>query len=172
MPFLALGTVAFVVTGLPLALSAETLFQQVGLVIPVLLWPLFAVAGWRAIRRRDVTAHRAWMTRLYAVTFFAVAARMIVPLLLLVQLPWILTVYGGDVERVVERSVPVGQWLGWIVDLAIAEWLIRRRVRSRADGDDRRGSRVESAQGVGEEPAGRAHATRGGSASVDVQEDA
>ena len=125
--FLGLGSVAFVVTGLPLALTAESAFARVGLTVPVLLWPVLAVTGWRAIRRRDVAAHRAWMTRLYALTFFAVTARMVVPLLLLLQLPWILTTYDGDVGRVVDRTVPVGQWLGWIIDLAVAEGALRRR---------------------------------------------
>lgn len=125
--FLGLGTAAFVGTGLPLALTAETPFARVGLTVPVLLWPVLAVAGWRAIRRRDVAAHRAWMSRLYAVTFFAITARLVVPLLLLAQLPWIITTYDGNVARVVERTVPVGQWLGWIIDLAVAEWLLRRR---------------------------------------------
>jgi uncharacterized membrane protein YozB (DUF420 family) len=124
--FLGLGTVAFVVTGLPLALTAGTTFARVGLTVPVLLWPVCAVVGWRAIRRRDVAGHRAWMTRLYAVTFFAITARMVVPLLLLAQLPWILTTYDGDVDRVIGRTVPVGQWLGWMIDLAVAEWLLRR----------------------------------------------
>lgn len=124
--FLGLGAVAFVVTGLPLALTAETLFARVGLTVPVLLWPVFAVAGWRAVRRRDIATHRAWMIRVYAVTFFAVSARLVVPLLLLVQLPWILTTYDGDVDRVIGHTIPVGQWLGWIIDLAVAEWLVRR----------------------------------------------
>jgi hypothetical protein len=26
----------------------------------------------------------------------------------------------------VERSIPYGQWLGWIINLAVAEYVIRR----------------------------------------------
>jgi len=125
--FLVVGVAAFVGTGIPLALTTpHGAVTRYGVLIPALLWPLLAVAGWRAIRRRDVEAHRAWMLRLFAVTFFAVSARLIVPVLLLLQLPVMGAWYDGDVERAVEASIPVGQWLGWIVNLAIAEAVIRR----------------------------------------------
>ena len=48
------------------------------------------------------------------------------PLLLLVQLPIMQSRYGGDVEVAVEASIPYGQWLGWIINLAIAETIVRR----------------------------------------------
>jgi uncharacterized membrane protein YozB (DUF420 family) len=124
--FLGLGVVAFVVTGLPLALTAESTVARYGLLVPVLLWPVFAVAGWRAIRRRDIATHRRWMIRLYAVTFFAITARMVVPLLMLLQLPMLSAWYGGEVEQMVEATIPIGQWVGWIVNLTIAEWVLRR----------------------------------------------
>jgi uncharacterized membrane protein YozB (DUF420 family) len=124
--FLALGVVAFFLTALPLALTTASDFGRVGLIIPTLLWPVLATAGFRAIRRRDVASHRAWMTRLFALSFFAITARMIVPLLLLAQLPLLLGRYDGEIDRALAIAIPLGQWLGWIVDLAIAEWLIRR----------------------------------------------
>ena len=34
--------------------------------------------------------------------------------------------YGGDVQAAVSASIPYGQWLGWIVNLTIAEIIIRR----------------------------------------------
>jgi uncharacterized membrane protein len=124
--FLLLGVVGFVVTGLPLALTTDSTVARYGLLVPVLLWPVFAVAGWRAVRRGDVTTHRRWMIRLYAVSFFAITARMVVPLLMLLQLPVLSAWYDGEVEQMVEATVPLGQWIGWIVDLAVAEWVIRR----------------------------------------------
>ena len=66
------------------------------------------------------------MIRLYALTFFAITARMVTPLLLLLQAPVVPSRYDGDVQAAVEASIPYGQWLGWIVNLAIAEWIIRR----------------------------------------------
>lgn len=126
--FLLLGSVAFVVTGLPLALTTANDVARYGLLVPVLLWPVFAVAGFAAIRRRDVTGHRRWMIRLYAVSFFAITARMVVPVLMLLQLPVLGSRYGGDVEVMVEATVPIGQWLGWIVNLTIAERVIRHGI--------------------------------------------
>lgn len=124
--FLLLGSVAFLGTALPLALTAESDVARAGLLVPTLLWPVFAVAGFRAIRGHDVAAHRAWMLRLFAVSFFAITARLVVPLLMLAQLPVLGSRYGGDVEAMVEATVPIGQWLGWIVNLTIAELVIRR----------------------------------------------
>lgn len=124
--FLVLGAVAFPVLGLPLALTVEDDLARAGLVVPTLLWPVFAVAGVRAIRRGDRAAHRAWMLRLFAVSFFAITARMVVPVLMLLQLPVLGAWYDGDVERMAEASIPVGQWLGWIVNLVIVERVLRR----------------------------------------------
>jgi uncharacterized membrane protein len=126
--FLALGTVAFVATGVPLALSTPNGdVTRVGVLLPALAWPVVAVVAFRAIRRRDVAVHRRWMIRLYALTYFAITARLVVPLLLLLQAPVMGSRYDGDVQAAVEASIPVGQWLGWIVNLAVAEWIIRRR---------------------------------------------
>jgi uncharacterized membrane protein len=128
--FLGLGTVAFVCTGIPLALTTpDGNTTRFGVLLPALAWPVVAVTAWRAIRRRDVARHREWMIRLYAITFFAITARMVTPLLLLAQVPVMSSEYGGDVQAAVSASIPYGQWLGWIVNLAIAELIIRRTKR-------------------------------------------
>lgn len=125
--FLVVGTLAFVVTGIPLALTTPSGdLTRFGVLVPALLWPVVAVAGFRAIRHRDVVRHREWMIRLYALTFFALTARLVTPLLLLAQVPVMQRRYAGDVPSAVEASIPYGQWLGWIIDLAVAEWIIRR----------------------------------------------
>jgi uncharacterized membrane protein len=125
--FLGLGTVAFVLTGIPLALTTpDGNLTRFGVLVPAVLWPCFAVVAFRAIRAGDVTRHREWMTRLYALTFFAITARMVTPLLLLVQVPVMQSRYDGDVQAAVSASIPYGQWLGWIVNLAVAEYIIRR----------------------------------------------
>jgi uncharacterized membrane protein YozB (DUF420 family) len=134
--FLVLGTLAFVVTGIPLAVTTpDGDLTRYGVLVPALLWPVLAVTGWRAIRRGDVVRHREWMLRLYAVTFFAITTRMLVPLMLLVQVPMMSRWYDGDVQAAVSASIPVGQWLGWMVNLAVAEWIIRR-TRSKPDRVD------------------------------------
>ena len=91
------------------------------MLVPAVLWPCFAVVAYRAIRAGDVVRHREWMTRLYAVTFFALTARMVTPLLLLVQVPIMQSRYDGDVQAAVSASIPYGQWLGWIINLLIAQ---------------------------------------------------
>jgi uncharacterized membrane protein YozB (DUF420 family) len=125
--FLGLGTVAFVLTAIPLAITTpDGNLTRYGVLVPAVLWPLLAVAGWRAIRRGDVVRHREWMVRLYAVTFFAITTRLLVPVLLLAQVPVMQSRYGGDPQAAVSATIPYGQWLGWILDLAIAEVVIRR----------------------------------------------
>jgi uncharacterized membrane protein YozB (DUF420 family) len=131
--FLGVGTVAFVLTGVPLAVTTpDGDITRYGVLMPALLWPALAVAGWRAIRRGDVVRHREWMCRLYAVTFFAITTRLLVPLMLLVQVPVMQSRYDGDVEAAVEATIPYGQWLGWMINLLIAE-LVIRRWRARPD---------------------------------------
>jgi uncharacterized membrane protein YozB (DUF420 family) len=125
--FLGVGTVAFVLTGIPLAITTpDGDITRYGVLIPALLWPALAVTGWRAIRSGDVVRHREWMVRLYAVTFFAITARLLVPLMLLVQVPLMDSRYDGDVRAAVDAMIPYGQWLGWILNLLIAELVIRR----------------------------------------------
>ena len=75
------------------------------------------------------------MTRLYALTLFAITARMVTPLLLLLQVPVMGSWYGGDVQAAVSASIPYGQWLGWIVNLTIAEIIIRRTRRTGLTGN-------------------------------------
>jgi len=141
--FLLVGAVAFVVTGLPLALTVEDDLARAGLLVPPLLWPVVAGAGLAAVRRGDVARHRAWMLRLFALSFFAITARLVVPLLMLPQVPMLDTWYGGDVERMVEATLPIGQWLGWIVNLAVVELVLRRERGAHVDPDPSRGGAVK-----------------------------
>jgi uncharacterized membrane protein len=125
--FLGFGTVAFVLTGIPLAITTpDGNLTRFGVLVPAVLWPPVAVTAFRAIRGGEVERHREWMTRLYAVTFFAITARMVTPLLLLAQVPIMQSRYDGDVQAAVSASIPYGQWLGWIINLLLAELIIRR----------------------------------------------
>ena len=56
--------------------------------------------------------------------FLAVTARVLVPLLLLVQAPF----RGAEAMGELANSmIPVGQTLGWVVNLIVVETVIRRR---------------------------------------------
>jgi uncharacterized membrane protein len=68
-----------------------------------------------AVRRRDFVAHGAWMTRGYAI---GMGAGMQV----LTHLPWFIFV-GKPGETA--RTILMGA--GWVINIAAAEWIIRRR---------------------------------------------
>lgn len=124
--YLLLGVVPSGLFGIPIVLLSGQLITQIGLLIPAVGWLVTAWLAVRAIRRRDLEGHRSWMTRNYALTFLAVTARILVPLMLLVRLP-----FTGETLRAAADSVPsvipIGQVLGWVLNLVIAEIVIRRR---------------------------------------------
>ena len=75
------------------------------------------VLGFTTIRRGDVNGHRAWMTRGYAIGLGA-ATQM-------------LTLMVGEIiagpPSEFSRALLMGA--GWVINLAIAEWAIRKRLR-------------------------------------------
>ena len=73
------------------------------------------VLGYLAIRRRDYLQHGAWMMRGYAIGLGAGTQ-------VLTNVPWFLLV---GVPNVTTRAILMGA--GWVINLAVAEWLIRRR---------------------------------------------
>ncbi len=73
------------------------------------------VLGFTAIRRGDVLGHRAWMTRAYAIALGAgTQALTQVVASLIVSPPTAL-------------SIGLAMGAGWVINLAVAEWAIRRR---------------------------------------------
>ncbi|WP_448808999.1 DUF2306 domain-containing protein [Agromyces bauzanensis] len=90
------------------------------------------VVAFLAIRRGDVPTHSAWMTRAYAIGLGAGTQ-------VFTHLPWTL-VFGAPDENV--RAVLMGA--GWVINLAVAEVVIRRRAaRSRVGSrPSRRSGRV------------------------------
>lgn len=86
------------------------------------------ILGFAAIRRGDVLGHRAWMLRAYAIGLGA-ATQM------LTQMAGVV-IAGPPTE--LSRALLMGA--GWAINLAIAEWAIRKRQR----GPARRASAVAS----------------------------
>jgi len=73
------------------------------------------VLGFAAIRRGDVLGHRAWMTRAYAIGLGAgtqVLTGMAASLI---------------VSRPSALSAALAMGAGWVINLAVAEWSIRKR---------------------------------------------
>lgn len=71
--------------------------------------------GVAAVRRRDFKRHSAWMIRAYAI---GIAAGTQV----FTHLPWVLTASKPD-----ETARTLAMTAGWVINIAVAEWAIRRR---------------------------------------------
>lgn len=81
------------------------------------------VLGLVAIRRRDIRTHQRWMARSYAVAQGAGTQAVVLgPMVFLVGQP------GGNLKA-------AGMAFGWVLNLVVAEWLVRR---SQADQSSRR----------------------------------
>lgn len=127
--YLFAGVLPSALAGIPVALLSGRLLTQVGLTVPFLGWLVTGGLAVLAARRGDLTAHRAWMMRNLALTFLAVTARVLVPVMLVGLLP---VVGAAGIATAAPSLIPVGQVLGWIVNLAVVEILIRRPRRGRA----------------------------------------
>lgn len=75
------------------------------------------VLGLAAIRRRDFVRHSAWMTRGYAIGVGAGSQAV-------VGITWLLLVGPADVAT---RAVLLGA--GWVINVAVAEYVIHQRAR-------------------------------------------
>jgi hypothetical protein len=73
----------------------------------------FVVLGFTSVRRRDIAAHRAWMIRAYAL---AVAAGTQV----------ITQGVGEGAFGTSDLSTALSVSAGWVVNAAVAEWVLRR----------------------------------------------
>lgn len=78
--------------------------------------------GIAAIGRRDFVAHGAWMTRAYAIGLGAGTQA-------LTHLPWALLV-DDEIPGGMPRAVMMGA--GWLINVIVAEWAIRRARRPRS----------------------------------------
>jgi uncharacterized membrane protein len=75
------------------------------------------VLGVVAVRRRDIARHSAWMIRGYAIGMAAGTQAF-------THLPWLVA---GSTPGVTGRAMAMGA--GWIINIVVAEWIIRSRTR-------------------------------------------
>jgi uncharacterized membrane protein len=94
---------------------------------------LSLVMGVLAIRRRDFVRHNVWMTRAYAIAVGAGTQALVIA-------PWILLV-GPPSELI--RALLMG--LAWVINLAVAEYVIHRRAQASARGRRPSGRTVRTA---------------------------
>lgn len=92
-------------------------WSQVGFSILSVLWFAFTFMAYRSVRERNITAHRQWMVRSYALSFSAITLRLYVALLS--------TYTNFDHDFI----VVVTAWINWIPNLIVAELIIRRTVK-------------------------------------------
>lgn len=112
------------------AFSDLPVFDNVALMWLRLLFGSVMVAGLvlglAAIRRGDVRTHQRWMARAYAVGQGAgTQALLLGPMALLVGQP------GGNLKA-------AGMGAAWVINLAAAEWLVRRSESRRSAQSSRR----------------------------------
>ncbi len=96
--------------GTNVTLNVLRLFFGLGMAASIVL-------GVLAVLRRDLTQHSAWMTRAYAIGLGAGTQ-------VLTNLPWVLLVGPPDL---LTTAILMG--LGWIINVAVAEYVIVRRRR-------------------------------------------
>jgi len=108
-------------TGLVMGAVAEGgPVAKVAFVALAMLWLLFTVKGFTAARAGCFAAHRRWMIRSYALTLSAVSLR---------AWKWALVALFAPAPMDTYRTVA---WLGWVGNLLVAEWIIRRGNRASA----------------------------------------
>jgi uncharacterized membrane protein len=96
-----------------------------------MVWSI--VLGLVTVRRRDFARHRVWMTRAYALALGAGTQVFTLGI-------------GQGIFGTAHLTTALFQALAWVINLAVAEWALRRPVRGRG-GAPRRGRQL------GERPA-------------------
>ncbi|HYH08701.1 MAG TPA: DUF2306 domain-containing protein [Thermoanaerobaculia bacterium] len=92
-----------------------------------------------AIRRRDFIAHGAWMIRAFAIGLGAGTQ-------VFTHLPWFL--FAGT-PGVLPRALMMGA--GWVINVIVAEWIIRREARARSAARPDRAAPTAGARGLAAE---------------------
>ena len=79
-----------------------------------ILWFYFTAMAFNRIRKRDITAHRHWMWRSYALTFAAITLRIYI----------FFVSWSYDLSQ--PQAYATLAWLSWAPNLLVAEWLIQK----------------------------------------------
>jgi len=111
---LTAGTGLWLTLFLPPAAVDSELLVAIRVVVSVAMAACVGV-GFLAVRRRDFAAHRAWMIRGYAIGMGAGTQ-------FFTQLAWLAV--GGPVTASGRTGTMAA---GWLINVVVAEWVIRRR---------------------------------------------
>jgi uncharacterized membrane protein len=111
-----------------LVLAAHSLAGPVGTAgfgLLAALWLGCAAAALRAIRRRDVPAHRRWVVRTFALTYSAVTLRLWLGVLVAAQVG----LAGVPGQVAFARAYLLVPFLSWVPNLFVAEWYLAAGAR-------------------------------------------
>lgn len=101
------------ISGIPVSLMASGGWvAQSGFFFLALAWLYTTYQAYANIRQGNVTAHKEWMTRSYAVTFAAVTLRI-----------WLGIFLASGWDFMV--AYPTVAWLCWVPNLLVVEWAMR-----------------------------------------------
>lgn len=116
------GIIALVIT-----IYMDSFVKALAFLTLSLLWLFTGWKGYRLILERRYEEHRIWMIRNYAVTLTAITARLIVPVCILAYL----SLHGfklvGGREQMVSTILEVNIWIGLVLNLIFAEWMILKK---------------------------------------------
>ena len=115
--YLGIGVLVGGLAGLYMAFHAlGGLASRLGFGCLALAWLYTGLRAYRAIRARDIVAHRRWMVRNFALAFAAVTLRLWLPASIASGVPF-------------EDAYPVIAWLCWVPNLVVAEILFNQSKR-------------------------------------------
>lgn len=113
--------------GLVLTFYADSFTKALAFLALSLLWLLTTWKGFRYAVKGQMTEHRSWMIRSYAVTLVATTARVIVPVCILLYLAFHgFQLPSGGREQMIAEILDVNVWIGLLVNLLVVEWIILR----------------------------------------------
>lgn len=107
--------------GMILAVNANGgLISKVAFSLLGVLWCYTTLMAWLYAKRKQFTLHRQFMIRSYALTLSALTLRLWKPVLMNLTTLDTYTIYQIDA------------WLGFGLNLLVAEWIIRREINQRS----------------------------------------
>ena len=125
--YLAIGVLLGGLAGLYLSMHAfGGVVAQLGFAFLAIAWLQTGLLAYLAIREGDLTRHRAWMIRNFALTLAAVTLRLYLP-----------AAAGAGIEF--ETAYPAIAWLCWVPNLVVAQWVVRSLSRTPTHASASRG---------------------------------
>lgn len=114
------------ICGLAITFFVESYGKALAFLVLNVLWLFTCWRGYVTARRKQFRQHRVWMIRNYAMTLVAVAARVLVPVCILLYLAFNGFRLPEGREQMIADILEVNIWLGLAVNLILIEWVIKK----------------------------------------------